>query len=154
MKFDICLISSSGGHLAQLKKIVPILKKYKYEIITEKNITTKDLHEKNYVRYVYQQERKKPTFVLVFLANLLLESIYFIQTRPRVVITTGAGAVIPFCFIAKIFGAKIIYIESFAKVNTPTITGKIIYRIADRFYIQWIELKKYYPDAIYKGIIY
>lgn len=61
---------------------------------------------------------------------------------------------IPICLIAKLFGKKLIYIESFAKINSPTLSGKMLYRFADRFYIQWESMRKYYPKAIYCGSIY
>ena len=58
------------------------------------------------------------------------------------------------CIIRKIFRKKLIYIESFAKVNTPTLTGKLIYKFADQFYVQWRDMLKIYPEAIYRGGIY
>jgi len=50
----------------------------------------------------------------------------------------------------------VIYIESFAKINNPTLTGKMIYKknIADRFYVQWESMLDFYPKAIYIGGIY
>ena len=54
----------------------------------------------------------------------------------------------------KIFKRKIIFIESFAKVNSPTLTGKLVYKFADRFYVQWEEMKEFYPNALYEGGIY
>ena len=74
--------------------------------------------------------------------------------KPDVVITTGALSVIPLCVLSKVFKKKLIFIESFAKISSPTLTGKFLYKFADEFYIQWEELKKYYPKAIYKGGIY
>ena len=56
--------------------------------------------------------------------------------------------------ISKIFGGKVVYIESFAKIDSPNISGKIAYRFADQFYIQWESMRKFYPKAIYKGGIY
>ena len=54
----------------------------------------------------------------------------------------------------KIFQKKVIFIESFAKVNSSTLTGKFIYKFADQFYVQWEEMLEVYPNAIYKGGIY
>jgi len=61
---------------------------------------------------------------------------------------------IPICLIGKIFGAKLIYIESFAKINSPTLTGRFLYRFANQFYVQWESMKKFFPDAIFLGGIY
>ena len=77
-----------------------------------------------------------------------------ISERPDAVISTGALATIPMCLFGKIFGKKIIFIESFAKVNSQTLTGKLVYKFADQFYVQWDEMKKFYPNAICKGGIY
>nr|WP_304220105.1 PssD/Cps14F family polysaccharide biosynthesis glycosyltransferase [Fredinandcohnia onubensis] len=151
----ICLISSSGGHFSQLKQITKVFDQNDLLIIVEKsNIEDKKLSDTIKCVYLMQQDRKKRNFLLTLMINFVLSFLFYIKFRPKVIISTGAGAVIPFCFIAKMFGSKIIFIESFAKTTSPTITGKIIYRIADQFYIQWEELKKYYPNALYKGQIY
>ena len=80
----------------------------------------------------------------------------FCIERPDIIISTGVLATIPMLYIGHIFNKKVIYIESFAKINSPTQTGKLIYKnkIADRFYVQWPEMLKIYPDAIYIGGIY
>ena len=49
---------------------------------------------------------------------------------------------------------KIVYIESFAKVTSPTLSGKFMYKYADQFYVQWPQMKEIYPNAIYLGGIY
>ena len=86
------------------------------------------------------------------------------------------------CCIGKLFGSKIIYIESFAKLNKASVTGKMIYPFADQFYVQrretfanihtktvtgrliyafadlfivqWESMLKLYPRATYGGWIY
>ena len=58
------------------------------------------------------------------------------------------------CLIAKIFGSKIIYIETFANIDTKTITGKMLYPVSDLFIVQWSKMKKHYPKAIDGGWIY
>jgi len=58
------------------------------------------------------------------------------------------------CYIGKIFGSKIIFIETFANSKTKTLSGKIVYKIADTFIVQWEDMKKLYPKAICAGWIY
>ena len=58
------------------------------------------------------------------------------------------------CCIGKIFGSKIIYIETFANIHTKTITGKLIYTFADLFIVQWEEMLELYPKAICWGWIF
>ena len=78
----------------------------------------------------------------------------FFKEKPDVVISTGVLATIPMCLICKLFKRKLIYIESFAKVTSPTLSGKLLYKYADRFYVQWESMLKIYPKAIYLGGIY
>ena len=57
-------------------------------------------------------------------------------------------------FINIIFRKKIIYIESFARCNKPSLTGKIMYKFADIFIVQWEEMLEFFPKAMYGGGIF
>lgn len=150
----ICLISSSGGHFEQLLMLKKLEKNYNVFITTEK--TKYNKNDKKINHYVMQVNRKEPLFILkmgfIFIKSLF---IYLIE-KPDVIISTGVLAAIPMMFIGHFFKKKVIYIESFAKINSPTMTGNLIYNkhIADRFYVQWESMKEFYPDAICKGGIY
>lgn len=150
----ICLISSSGGHFEQLKMLTKLNKDYNTFIVTEKTDYNKNDNKIDY--YMMQVNRKEKTFIFKMI-GILFKSLYiFIKERPDVIISTGVLAAIPMLFIGHIFHKKVIYIESFAKISSPTMTGNLIYKyhIADRFYVQWKSMLKYYPDAIFKGGIY
>ena len=69
-------------------------------------------------------------------------------------ITTGTHTAVPMCKIAHKYGKKVIWIETFANSTTPTKAGEMIYPIADLFIVQWEELLKIYPKAVYGGAIY
>ena len=58
------------------------------------------------------------------------------------------------CCIGKLFGSKVIYIETLANSSTKTATGRLIYHIADVFVVQWEEMLELYPKAKYWGMIY
>ncbi len=149
----ICFISSSGGHFEQLMMLKPLMDKYKSFIVTEKtNYKVSGCNRTIY--YLDQVNRNEKLFVLKMIKNSLKTLKIFIKEKPDVIITTGVLSAIPMCIIGKIFRKKLIYIESFAKVNTPTLTGKLIYKFADQFYVQWRDMLKIYPEAIYRGGIY
>lgn len=149
----IAYIASSGGHLEQLLMLKPIMEKYPGCLITEKT-TYKASPTCLPTYYVSQVNRHEWSFGLKMI-GISFRSLYlFLKERPDVVVSTGALAVIPFCLIAKLFRKKLVYIESFAKVNTGNMTGKLLYRFADRFYVQWESMLKVYPKATYKGGIY
>lgn len=153
-KNKICLISSSGGHFEQLLMLRKLSEKNNIFIVTEKTKYNKNDKKVNY--FVMQVNRKEPLFIFKMI-GILFKSLYiFLKEKPDVVISTGVLASIPMLFIGHIFKKKVIYIESFAKINSPTMTGKLIYKkkIADQFYVQWESMLEFYPDAICKGGIY
>ena len=149
----ICFIASSGGHFEQLMMLKPLMKKYDSLIVTEKTNYSVSNSEFN-TYYLHQVNRREKSFIFRMIGNSLKTLKILISERPDAVISTGALATIPMCLFGKIFGKKIIFIESFAKVNSQTLTGKLVYRFADRFYVQWEEMKQFYPNAICKGGIY
>ena len=146
--------ASSGGHYEQLLMLKPLMEKYESFIITEK--TTYDTSVDGVRSYYMKQvNRKELTFLPRMFVNAIRSLRIYFKEKPDVIICTGVLAMIPICLIAKKFGKKkLIYIESFAKVTSATQTGKFLYKYADRFYVQWPQMKEIYPDAVYLGGIY
>lgn len=152
-KKKICFAASSGGHFEQILMLKPLMEKYEGILITEKTAYKVEMTDKK-IYYLYQVNRKEWLFPLKMIGNFFKSFIILIRECPDVVITTGVLAIIPLCLLTKIFGKKLIYIESFAKVTSPTETGKLLYKYADQFYVQWPQMKEIYPKAIYLGGIY
>lgn len=88
-----------------------------------------------------------------YLKNTFQSLLLVLRDRPEVVISTGAGMVIPTCLIAKLLGAKLVFIETAARVHTPSRTGQLLYRYADLFVVQWEPLLEHYPKAKYGGVL-
>lgn len=152
-KKKVCFAASSGGHYEQLMMLKPLMEKYDSFVLTEKTLyNAASQGQKTY--YLQQVNRKEKTFLLRMLANAFLSLGIFLKERPNVIICTGVLATIPMCLLVKLFGGKLIYLESFAKVTSPTETGKLMYQFADQFYVQWESMKEVYPNAIYLGGIY
>ena len=149
----ICLISSSGGHFEQLLMLKPLINIYNCFIVTEKTqyISINDIGRIYYLKQMNRRERK---MIFNLMVNIIETMKIFLREKPDIVISTGTLVTIPMCVISKLFRKKLIYIESFAKVNSPTLTGKFLYRFADKFYVQWEDMLKVYPNAIYKGGLY
>lgn len=149
----ICFAASSGGHLDEISCLEKIYTTYDSFLVTE-NSRFQDVNigEKTY--YVNQLNRKERLFIIKFIL-LFIKSFYILNKEsPDCIISTGALVTFPLCVVAKLLGKKVIYIESFARIETLSLTGKLIYRFADLFIVQWDELTKKYPKAIYRGAIY
>lgn len=153
MEKKICFAASSGGHFEQLMMLRPLMEKYDSFVITEKTSYKAKIKGQN-MYYMKQVNRKEKTFFPRMISNTFRALKIYRKEKPDVVICTGVLAMIPMCLIAKIHGRKLIYIESFAKVTSATLTGKLLYKFADQFYVQWPEMLKIYPKAIYLGGIY
>lgn len=76
------------------------------------------------------------------------------KEKPNLIISSGAAVAVPFFYLGKLFGAKTIYIEVFDRMDKPTVTGKLVYPVTDKFIVQWEEMKKVYPKAINLGSIF
>lgn len=151
----VMFISSMGGHLSELKMLD--FENYDYSIVTEKSDADIDLKDKygDKVHFLIYGTRRTPFryfFILIF--NLFISLYLFLKIRPEVIVTTGTHTAVPMCYIAKIFGKKVIWIETFANKESKTLAGRLVYPIADTFVVQWEEMKKIYPKAKYWGWIY
>lgn len=145
----ICLISSSGGHYEQLKMLSPLSKKYHVFWVTEK---AEYASKADY--YMMQTGLKDKLFIFKMIINTFRTLRIWIKEKPDYVITTGTMIALPAAFLAKLLRKKLIYIETFARVYDGTRTGKLLYKYADLFIIQWEMLKDIYPKAVYGGSIY
>ena len=76
------------------------------------------------------------------------------KEKPNLIISSGAAPAIPFFWIGKLMGAKTIYIEVFDRIDASTIAGKLCYPVADKFIVEWEEMKKVYPKAVNLGSIF
>ncbi len=156
-KKKVLFISSTGGHLSELLRLKSMFEKYDYSIITEKDKSTVALTKKYEGRVHYLlYGTKDHLFIYPFklLLNCFKSLYFYVKIRPKYIITTGAHTAGPMCCIGKIFGSKIIFIETFANIESKTVTGRIIYKFADLFIVQWEEMLKLYPKATYGGWIF
>lgn len=156
-KKRVMFISSTGGHFNEMSQLKPMLKKYDYYIVTEKTsdkmyLKDKYPHKVSYLLYGTKDHMLVYPFKL--LINCFKSLFIYIKVRPHVIITTGAHTAGPMCCIGKIFRSKIIFIESMANITTKTITGRLIYKFADLFIVQWESMLELYPKAKYGGWIY
>lgn len=153
MEKKVCLICSPGGHFEQIKQLRNVWEKYDCFYVLTKTKSTETVKQKKYL-ITFLGRKSKISFAFNILLWFLEEMIIFVKEWPDIVISTGAADAIPMCLIAKFFGKKVIFIETFARIDEPSRTGKIMYKYADLFIVQWESLLKFYPKAIYGGWIY
>ena len=79
------------------------------------------------------------------LANLPVAARLVLRRRRKTVVTSGAGVVAPFCILAGLMGARVVYLETMARVNSPSMTARVLSRITARALVQWPELAERLP---------
>jgi len=111
--------------------------------------TSRLQEEREAKRIYFVTHNKRNPFL--FLVNAWQSLRILLQERPDVILSTGADVTVPTCVLGKLLGTKLIFIESGGNVYTPSLTGRIIYPLADLFLIQWEPLKRQFPRAIMGG---
>lgn len=153
----VLFISSTGGHLSELLQLKSLFTKYDSYIITEKDKTNENLKKeygKNLYFLPYGTRSKLFTYIFKYLYLCLKTIVLFIKIRPKYIVSTGTHTAVPMCYLGKLFGCKIIFIETFANSKSKTLSGRMVYPISNLFIVQWKEMLKLYPKAVYGGSIY
>lgn len=154
LKIRVIFTSSAGGHYSELCELKELMERYNSFLITEDHEMMQEYKKVNKSRSWYMPAGTKEhlfKFLCNFPINIFRSFKAFLKVRPDVVIATGAHTTVPICYIAKLFGKKVIFIETFANITTKTLSGKLVYPIADLFLVQWEDMLKLYPKAKYRG---
>ena len=120
VKLKFCLACSGGGHLSELMQLEEFYKDKDHFFLTFKRPNSMQLSKTNKVYFVIDPKRN-PFKLLI---NLVQSAKIFFKEWPDAVITTGAGVAFPVSLLARIFGKKVVYIESFCRIDSPSLSGK------------------------------
>ena len=143
----VCLVSSCGGHLTEALALQPAYSPFPHFFVVNQPLTLqKGMEGKTYV--IRHSERDWLFFVNLWEAWRILK-----RERPAVILSTGAGPAVPFALVGKLLGIRNVFVECSTQIARPSLTGRIMYHLADRFYYQWEGLKAYYPNGIYGGVL-
>lgn len=152
-KVKILLTASSGGHYTELQQLSFLIEKYECVCLTEKTAVVKPMACKMY--YVPRGSKSEGVKYLFKFAYVWLKSLMIlIKENPTHIISTGVHSTVPSIMLGKLFGKKVIYIETIANVKTKSVSGKLMYRFTDLFIVQWEDLLEVYDDATYGGVIF
>ena len=144
------MVSSSGGHWAQLQKLQPLLDKYDGFFVSER--TKFSANDAKY--WLAQTDLKDKGMPIKMLRNGVRSMFIWIKERPDFVITTGTMAAYPFYILSILFKKRFIFIETFGRANMPTVAGLKMQHHSALFIVQWESQKKFYKNAIYGGCLY
>lgn len=146
----ICLVASGGGHLSTLLALSESWKEHKTFFITTQAIVKSKLANFGNTYVVGECNRQQPLRVVQVLLSCVKTILY---ERPDVVISTGAAPGCMACFLGKLIGAKVVWIDSLTNVEKLSLSGTLVRYIADLFIVQWPELAERYSNVEYIGVI-
>jgi beta-1,4-N-acetylglucosaminyltransferase len=148
---DVLLVCSSGGHLQQMLAVKPAWEPYSRVWVTFDKSDARSLLRDEKVVYAHSPTNRS---LKNLVRNLALAWRTLRVVRPRVLLTTGAGVAVPFAWLARVRRVRIVYIESFTRIEGPSLTGRLVAPIAHRTYVQWPEMARRLPRARYAGNVF
>lgn len=155
---SILFIYGVGGHKEQMKRLTNILnfdlKEFQKIALIEKGANI-DFFDKTYsmppARDKYSHIKSLITLPYFLIYSFFIIFKILLSTNTKIIISTGPGIVFIPSLIFRLLGKKVIFIETWSRFNTTSFTGKLMYKIANVFYVQNKELLNLYPKAIYSG---
>jgi len=149
-KLRICLAASAGGHLSQLLRLSHSWKDYEVFWVTTTTVVAEKLCKSGKVYAVGESNREHLIRVIKSLIRCIK---IIIKERPDVVVSTGAAVGCITCFLGKILGAKVVWMDSITNVEQISLSGKMVRYIADLFLVQWPALADRYWKVEFVGTV-
>ncbi|MFQ8664122.1 PssD/Cps14F family polysaccharide biosynthesis glycosyltransferase [Anaerostipes caccae] len=141
----VCLVGSSGGHLTHLYMLKSFWEnKERFWVTFDKQDARSMLKDEKVYPCYFPTNRN----IINLIRNTFVAVRVLRKEKPDLLISSGAAVAVPFFYLAKIMRKKLIYIEVFDRIDKPTLTGRLVYPIVDKFIVQWEEMKTVYPKAI------
>ncbi len=156
----ILIVYGVGGHKEQMKRLLGLLDiknrtgNVKVVALCEKNAFLEGIDECNEIPDMRNKYHKSMVFIDVprssFISMLMVFKILK-KYNIDYMISSGPGLVLPVAIIFRILNKKIIFLETWSRFKTRSLTGNIMYKISDKFYVQNKSLLELYENAIYSG---
>jgi beta-1,4-N-acetylglucosaminyltransferase len=148
---QLLLVSSVGGHLLQLVALRPAWSGFTRVWVTFDAADSRTLLAGERVVHAHGPTNRN---VLNFLRNLVLAVRVVRRVRPLAVVTTGAGVAVPFALVGRLLGCRVVYVETLARIDAPSLSLRLSRPFVSRMYVQWPELERALPTARYCGTVF
>lgn len=142
----ICVVSSCGGHLTEVRCFLEAYKDVEhFYILNDRVILPSDMVGRT--QFIVHAERDWRV-----LTNFVEAYKILLKEKPTMILSTGAGPVVPFAIVARyLFGCRITFVETLTRVQKPSLTGRLMYRLSHDFFYQWESLRKFFPKGTCGG---
>lgn len=143
-----CVVSSCGGHLTEVRALMPAYTTDShFYVLNDHVLLSEDMKDRTY--FIAHSERDWK-----FLLNLWEAFVIFRKEKPSAILSTGAGPAVPFALVGRyLFRTRVIFVETMTRVDRPSLTGRIMYRLAHDFFYQWPQLARFFPKGRFGGLL-
>jgi len=150
---DVLLVCTAGGHLLQLWSLREAWagQSSAWIVASHGGSDVDTLLAGERVQLAYSPAARS---VKNLVRNLILARRLVRELRPRVLMTTGAAVAVPFVWMARLRGVRIVYVETLARSQKPSLSCRLAAPAADRIYVQWPELQQALPRSRYVGTVF
>jgi UDP-N-acetylglucosamine:LPS N-acetylglucosamine transferase len=130
----VLLVCSPGGHTQQMLALEPAWSAFKTTWVTVDGPEVEHLLAEGNVEVGHgPTERHLPNFV----RNLRFAWRTIRKYRPDAILSTGSGLSVPFFIVGKLMRRRLIYVESLTRIDALSLSGRLVYPLADEFFVQW-----------------
>lgn len=149
--YRVGVVCSSGGHLAQLHCLDAWWKNHeRFWVTFDKPDAVSLLADEKVYHGFHPTNRNLKNLA----RNTLMAVRVLARERPDVLVSNGAGLAVPYFWVGKLlFGCKTVYIEVYDRIDTPTLTARLVHPVLDKMVIQWEDQRTHYPEAELLGTV-
>jgi beta-1,4-N-acetylglucosaminyltransferase len=151
------VVLGDGGHTAEIVRLVELLGpdfRFSYVQTITDQISQNKVPFPGPVWHITRPRAKDEPMISAawHLARSLREAAWILfRARPDVVLGSGPAVLVPLAMCGKLLGARVIFVETGSRITELSLTGKLMLRLADLFFVQWEPLQARYPTTVYAG---
>ena len=141
----VCIVCSSGGHLAQLHCLDAWWSRHERFWVTFDKADARSLLRGERVYWGHHPTNRN---LKNLVKNAALALKVLARERPELIVSNGAGLAVPFFWVGKlVFGCRTVYVEVYDRIDSPTLTARLVHPVLDQMVVQWEDQRAFYPEA-------
>ena len=147
-RLRVALVGNAGGHLDELRQIAPAFDGHEVFYVTQRYPWTVGMDRTAFVPPFPSKRYNALTMAWYMVVLTVRFAGLWLRRRPQCVVSTGAELAVPAFWIAKLMGARTIYVECLTRVYTPSVAARLILPVADRFFSQQEPMTEWRPQRV------
>ncbi|HEX5852154.1 MAG TPA: PssD/Cps14F family polysaccharide biosynthesis glycosyltransferase [Solirubrobacteraceae bacterium] len=148
---EVLLVASSGGHLLEIMQLADLWPQERRHWVTFETTDAVPLLAGERTTWAHHPTNRNPPNLI---RNFVLALRIVRRRKVQAIVTTGAGISVPFAIVGRLAGVNVVYIESMARITSPSLTGRLVYPFANTFIVQWPSLQRFFKRAQSFGAVF